>query len=553
MAAGEKGSVFYRIPGNIKQQCLPFVLNPNNPLHENFKTSDSIQGAYPQLFTFRSSPLWGPRSADGKDVGILNFIPSSFKRYMEEDISFQLLNGFHVMDGIRNDMPITPHVIFSELPAIQIREYLPDTQLDQTLILFTKMFSDIQTMFTDTNLETADGVKQAIEKFENITWDDVKKFGLQLWSSTKYLFRYMTGQTSNNISFGSDFRNIFSEKLDGTMLFENYTRNFATGSDQPGFKILSMPFILYYLMQSYTTTNVYEIPAQLTNKSMLDSSGGMAGWIDGDPGGMNFSGLLTKIPVVGNFLASITQNIGVNYMPWWSPYSGTNTKEPEVEVSFTLFNDDNESAMVNFIFVNTIVPNNKWIQYGMFQHSSNVYDVKIEGINRLYACAGAFKVEALGNLRTPSNKFIEELIHTRTNKNFSTQPYKITTNNIIKIPDAYKVTLRFQSLLPANFNNYLYSYASNQDIAIEYDTTEIFSKNWTDEKAEQLFDQVSDRMKRAWKASENPNSSSNDIDDAVAGIKKSSNESNESNESTESSDNDNSNLSIPHRLMLRGQ
>ena len=56
-------------------------------------------------------------------------------------------------------------------------------------------------------------------------------------------------------------------------------------------------------------------------------------------------------------------------------------------------------------------------------------------------------------------------------------------------------------------------------------------------------------MKRAWKASENPNSSSNDIDDAAAGIKKSSNE---SNESTESSDNDNSNLSIPHRLMLRG-
>ena len=82
-----------------------------------------------------------------------------------------------------------------------------------------------------------------------------------------------------------------------------------------------------------------------------------------------------------------------------------------------------------------------------------------------------------------------------------------------------------------------------------YHNKNVFSKNWTDEKAEQLFDQVSDRMKRAWKASENPNSSSNDIDDAAAGIKKSSNE---SNESTESSDNDNSNLSIPHRLMLRG-
>ena len=53
-------------------------------------------------------------------------------------------------------------------------------------------------------------------------------------------------------------------------------------------------------------------------------------------------------------------------MPWWSPYSGTNTKEPEVEVSFTLFNDDINSALNNFIFINTIIPNNKWIQYGMF-------------------------------------------------------------------------------------------------------------------------------------------------------------------------------------------
>ena len=552
MAAGEKGSVFYRIPGNIKQQCLPFVLNPSNPLHANFKTSDSIQGAIPQLFTFRNESSW-PSLAD---MACLNFIPSSFKRYMDEDISYQLLYPNKV--GAIFKEKITIDSLFSSLPGIQIREYLPDTQLDQTLILFTKMFSDIQTMFTDTNLETTDGVKQAIEKFENITWDDVKKFGLQLWSSTKYLFRYMTGQTSNNISFGSDFRNIFSENLDGTSLFTNYSKDFVTGENQPGFKILSMPFILYYLMQSYTTTNIYEIPAQLTNRMILDSSSGMAGWIDGDPGGMNFSGLLTKIPVVGNFLASITQNIGVNYMPWWSPYSGTNTKEPEVEVSFTLFNDDINSALNNFIFINTIIPNNKWIQYGMFQHSSNVYDIKIEGVNRLYACAGAFKVEALGNIRVPTKNFFRELIPGKTNNNFNSHQLKdgdsIVRNNLIKIPDAYKVTLRFQSLLPANFNNYLYSYASNLDIKMEaYHNKNVFSKNWTDEKAEQLFDQVSDRMKRAWKASENPNSSSNDIDDAAAGIKKSSNESNKSNESTESSDNDNSNLSIPHRLMLRGQ
>lgn len=36
--------------------------------------------------------------------------------------------------------------------------------------------------------------------------------------------------------------------------------------------------------------------------------------------------------------------------------------------------------MYNFIFVNTIVPNNMWLQYHMLAHSQCLYDVKIEGV-----------------------------------------------------------------------------------------------------------------------------------------------------------------------------
>ena len=48
-------------------------------------------------------------------------------------------------------------------------------------------------------------------------------------------------------------------------------------------------------------------------------------------------------------------------MPWWNAENGSKTQEPEIEIKFDLFNDSAEAAMMNFIFVNTIVPNNKWV------------------------------------------------------------------------------------------------------------------------------------------------------------------------------------------------
>ena len=98
---------------------------------------------------------------------------------------------------------------------------------------------------------------------------------------------------------------------------------------------------------------------------------GGAGWQSGSDfmsaGGFRLSGLLGKIPVVGSLANMILGNIGINYTPWWNAEAGANgAKEPQVEIKFDLFNDSADAAMVNFIFVNTIVPSNKWIQYNMF-------------------------------------------------------------------------------------------------------------------------------------------------------------------------------------------
>jgi hypothetical protein len=46
-------------------------------------------------------------------------------------------------------------------------------------------------------------------------------------------------------------------------------------------------------------------------------------------------------------------------MPRWNP-SGSGKCE-QIGFSFDLFNDTMDAALKNFIFVNTIIPNNLWM------------------------------------------------------------------------------------------------------------------------------------------------------------------------------------------------
>jgi len=132
-----------------------------------------------------------------------------------------------------------------------------------------------------------------------------------------------------------------------------------------------------------------------------------------------------------------------------------------VNVKFDLFNDTLEGALTNFIFVNTIAPNNKWVQYHILSHSSSLYDIKIEGINRLFACTGNVDVTYNGVLRDPPMSFLNEL-KKHLNKSMSDKFFEnIVDNKLIKIPDVYTVSIQFRSLFPSNFNNFLYTYSEN--------------------------------------------------------------------------------------------
>ena len=75
-----------------------------------------------------------------------------------------------------------------------------------------------------------------------------------------------------------------------------------------------------------------------------------------------------------------------------------------------------------------------------------------------------------GVLRDPPTKWLYDLVNTHGNENLEVDTFlaNAISYKTIKIPDVYRVSLKFKSLLPANFNNYIFSYAENASHIVKY-------------------------------------------------------------------------------------
>lgn len=455
---------FLQIPGNIKQQFLPFVLNPKSELHQGGVSSSSDfngKNIAPQYFTYKNK---SEKYSSG--YGKLNFYPSSLNSWqIADDISYKLLYAKDYPGGgeTLTQRSITADDILNAIPGIQIREFLPDTRLDQCINFFKDLIAAASTLFKKDSSTSGDKNQSGTV--------DVRRLMKQIVDVSTFAIQYMTGTTKEN--FYTDLQ--LSANTD--LPFSSYKSDIYDNS--PGNYVIKFPYILYYRLQSCVTTNIYEIPAIPTNKQILYSDG-TAGWGTGSDimskGGFRISDMLGKLPGVGILTNMMLGNIGVNYMPWWDAPSGARTVMPDIEITFDLFNDTANAALMNFIFVNTIVPNNMWVQYNMFQHSSSIYDIKIEGINRLFACSGNFNVTYEGVLRDPPIDWYWKL-RPYFNKNMSsTFEENIKNNKMIKIPDIYRVKMVFKSLLPANFNNFIFNFSENASHITKY-SNHVYDQN----------------------------------------------------------------------------
>ena len=489
---------FFQIPGNIKQSLLPFVIDPeNNAINNTGVTSSTSVSGTPQLFSYRTTQ---------NKIGCLQFFPSSITSIqIKDDISYKLLYG--TSNGERAQKSITMSDILNNIPGVQIREYLPDTRLDQCINMFVDFFKNMTKLFTgDDNEQNTQGEAKPSQTKEEKEAGLFKKMTECAWFTMKYM---VGGYGKSGPSFLNDMGD-----------FGVDTRLLSGCDPDVRRYVVNFPYTMYYRLQSCVTTNIYEVPGTSSDKQVLTADGG-AGWQSGSDfmsaGGFRLSGLLGKIPVVGSLANMILGNIGINYTPWWNAEAGANgAKEPQVEIKFDLFNDSADAAMVNFIFVNTIVPSNKWIQYNMFQHSTNLYDVKIEGINRLFACSGNFTVTYDGVLRTPPKAWVQELCKSHCNKAFNKEGMEkaILENNLIKIPDVYHVTLQFQSLLPANFNNFLFAYSQNNRMSV--DSTYVYQQSEISQILPRALAKYQKRVAKVWKAGDENAGKTSSEKDAIA-------------------------------------
>lgn len=155
------------------------------------------------------------------------------------------------------------------------------------------------------------------------------------------------------------------EYLDSTSFYGTVAPNDADGDpgaegiDNAYDAVIKFPFMMYYKLQSCTTTNIYELPCVPSNNAMY-SSDGHPGWDTGSS--MRLLPPFAKnIPILGKMIDTLFGNMGIDFTPWWDAEKGTATRAPEMEFKFSLFNDSLDAALANFLFVQTVIAHCRWI------------------------------------------------------------------------------------------------------------------------------------------------------------------------------------------------
>lgn len=457
----------FSIPGKIKNVNLPFVLNKAkyDEVDENIISNNNKGSELQQIFSFKNIET----NEDGIKNGKLQVYPKSYEDIIRNDIAFKSLYGL-------NNQNIDINSILSYIPDIQIREFLPDTKLDSTINLFQQLMKCVKVAYQS----FTNSSKAAIDEIKKSENSDLTQLAFNTGSGSifdkiqeisKTVIDYLTGEKGNMFNeFSKGKNNILSNNK-----YQNYIFNF--------------PYLMWYGLQSCTTMNLYELPC-VTSDNIMYSANGSPGW---PSAGLSLSkalpGFISDIPILGSFITSLLGNVNVSFMPWWNGLEGNATPAPDVTIKVNLFNDSCEAAINNFIFVNTLIPNARWMQYAVFQHSPCLYDIRLDGYKRLYACTGEFTVTQQGVLRTPSNAFFTQLATKHCNSNvLNVDDTGEQLKELIKIPDVYNVELKFKSLLPDTFNNYIFQYVKNQNIRTEYKSkirdngqlSEIFTKMFKD-------------------------------------------------------------------------
>lgn len=342
-------------------------------------------------------------------------IPKDYDEF-KEDISNKMVYTF---DKAEKNLDID--TLLKYIPSLHIREYTQDVRLE---LIFTLV--------------------DALKKGYNDGMAAAKDTPIEM---IKYLGQYL-GNDLKNITGVQEWKNMVEKLSDETKFSTNYI------DDDNKKWVIDLIYSMYCRILTTQTTNNYTVPISLPTKI---SGNGTDGWNVG-------TNLLSGLGSGNKILEFIAPSFQTIVTPMWK--GSTNNESVQVNLSFNLFNDSFEKSINNFIFVHTLIPQNLPLQYAILSQPPSLYDIRVDGGDRLFMCSGKFTCENKGVLRKPRENFYKELQIYCNKSQFKESMVKdLYDNNYIKIPDIYTINMEFTSLLPNNFNTWLFKFANGNKLA----------------------------------------------------------------------------------------
>lgn len=330
----------------------------------------------------------------------------------EKDLSQQIIINFNAY--------------LNSFQKIKVLEFKPDDMLTMRLNLITAFF---KTITSDESNTSTDSITQKFNKYMSAVFKGVKQ-----------TLKEMNIDLDNIKSIAPKDRINFAIEM-----YKNIISGFYTAS--------------------------YEFPLlDGSGRNLFLNSDGQDGW-SGQSFMNRFAGQGDEVIAakVAGFIGSTAEMLGVQGFdiasrPKWSVQNGGKTYNNGmgVECKFILYNNDLHSFKANNKLVNCLVGGNLWLQDTFIQKCPSLYTVEIPGRAYLSLCTATIHVNFIGKIRKLPVKNFDKLTDKSEDKDTGTKAYltwlqgdQYNQQLLLNIPDAYEVTIVFNSLLPNNFNTYM--------------------------------------------------------------------------------------------------